>query len=156
MDGSVQLGMWALGITVVAILNGLHRGDAAARAITLLLISTWVGSNLLVALYGVPTGMRLFPLLDLAAGLFAFWTLIRHPAAWLRFIVAIFALLLVSHASFWTQRYLGFDSHQGLYIRVINSLFALQLVCAAWPGGAYVGKHIGHWVREHLHRRDLA
>lgn len=117
--------------------------------VSLLLLVAWAWSKLLWAMHVDFT--RLYWLTDSiqAAAVGALWA--AQPAAWKFALLLVFLDKAVLHVLF-RAHWLG-SRHD--YIAALNGLFALELLCAAWPGGRHVGSHLGDWLAAD-HRRDRA
>lgn len=156
-----QIVMWLIAVVAVIAINSGNPRDADARGLSLMLATTWGVSNILVGLYGLPDGARLFPLIDLVAGLAVLLVWRRRPAVWKLALLSLFVLQMLGHTAFWGALWLGrlpnsFATALMQYIVALNAMFACQLVCVAFPGGRYVGDRVRTWMRRRARLGRLA
>ena len=108
---------------------------ASAAGVSLMLLFSWWASNSLIALYGVPDGVRASPIIDLIglSVMAACWAM--RPKVWKAVVGLCFAACLCAHWAFLMQpTTLAFAR----YSAILDVIFAVQLVTAALPGGGYV------------------
>lgn len=143
METVLQLMVWFLAVLAVNALCLAIPRNNEARAMGLLLGGLWLASNALVGIYGVPEGMRLYPLLDLMGGVYAFAAWRKQPVLWSFALLWSFVLLVLCHAAFWLTQWFGYGAASvPQYTIAINGLFAVQLICVGWPGGVGVAEHL--------------
>jgi hypothetical protein len=114
-----------------------------SMAISLMFLIAWSWSKILFAVHVDFT--RFYWLTDSAqvAAIGAIWAV--QPRAWKMAILIVFlnkAILHVAYRSVWTET-------RSIYILALNVLFAMELLCVAWPGGCNVRSAVGGWLSLH-------
>jgi len=128
----IGFGMASLAVLAVSLIA--WRGEpgryASAAGVALMLLFSWWASNSLVALYGIPDGVRDLIGLSVMA---ACWAM--RPKVWKAVVGLCFAACLCAHWAFWMQpTTLAFSR----YSATLDVIFAVQLAIAALPGGGHV------------------
>lgn len=117
---------------------------ASALGLAMMLAVVWMLSVALVAVQGVPEGMRLFWVLD-AAGLacvgLTHW---RRPTYTKLAMAVVFACMAILHAAFWTNPE---RSNPQAYALLLDLLTVAILAIASVPGGRYVADRIRDRLR---------
>jgi hypothetical protein len=120
-----------------------------AMTVSAMLLCAWAWSKVLLAFGISPLGFYWFTDAVQAAIVGALWA--SQPAAWK---MAILFALLDKEMLHVTYR-LGWTGNPHNYKLCLNILFAIELLCASWPGGWRIGLAAGDWwsVRSRWRRR---
>lgn len=139
-----QVAAWGAAVTVPLILNVFTRQGSDALGFSAILVFIWVLGRVFAAVWTVPDSMAMYPLIDMLAGMTAFRAWQTQPERWKLVLTALYVGQCASHVAFWQAWPLPGSLLR--YLWVLNSLFALQLICVAWPGGSRVAHLLFAWV----------
>lgn len=145
--------LFGLGAIAVLALNlscrrSIGDGPAIVSGVLFLLWAATVGS---ILLFGIPDGLRLYPLFDAMAAVAVATLFVGRPGWWKGIMLASFIGLGALHGALWAQELYG-SANVGLYLKVLDIITLLQLATVAWPGGYRVAV----LVRDGVRGRDLA
>jgi len=155
MSESMQILVWGAAVAAVVGVNLYNRSDDPdAAGLSMMLLILWVLSNLLEGLYQPPDSMKIYPLMDLAAGLTAYLAWRTRKVAWKLGLAYLFVIQLAAHFSFWAPAFVaelrGFPPVTGdfsTYKIVLNVVFILQLILVGGVGVSHVASRILAAVR---------
>lgn len=132
--------------------NAFDRRNPDALGVSLMILMMWCAQIVLQSLYTPPASMQLDSIMDLVAGLVvlaAWWT---RRSFWKLATAVLFLVMILNHAAFWLSP--KGEVELLTYLKLRNSLFALQLLCVAGPGVRYVGNSVAGalstWLRRHI------
>jgi len=162
----MQLVGWAmlfgLGWLAIVGLNALawssdRRRYVDAVGLAFLMLVNWSICQSSLAYFGVPDGMRLWPLWDgLCAVVVAVaWTTDRRK--WKAVLLGSFVAMMALHLAFWLH-YLGSATSASTYLKLLDVAALVQMAIAGWPGANHVAgrlcdllfpsgprvRHLGH------------
>jgi len=143
----VIFGLLAVGALILNRIAWSHDKTRYTDALGLafMLLCMWAGSNVLVAVWGVPAGLRAYPVMDLAAGLLTLFAWGSDRRNWKVALAFTFVLDCVCHLSFWMTGGHAFTE----YALSLNALFVLQCLVVGWPGGLHVASAVMRRLRLH-------
>lgn len=108
---------------------------ASAAGVALMLLFSWWASNSLVALYGIPDGVKAYPVIDLIGLSIMALCWAMRPKVWKAGVALAFMACLCAHWAFCMHpTTLAFSR----YSAILDVIFAVQLAIAALPGGGHV------------------
>jgi hypothetical protein len=152
---SVCLGIAALGAWVLSWRAENGDGPHPSRFVAPCLVASWIGSKVLAAAVGWPAAYDLFPWFDLVILLvvltcFHFWS-----ARWL--VAQMFTLLtkMVWDAMYLMQLPNRVTIPHNVFVAIGNSLFAVEILCVATPGGLSLGREWGALLSGRWPRRGF-
>lgn len=126
------------------------RKYADLMGVSVLMVLSFALSNLLVALYGFPSALLGFPVIDIAlAGMiFRAWSRNREP--WKVVMVGSLVAQLVLHMVTITMWKTGALSQYGLwsYVVSINAVFVVQLLTLATVGVGHGLDSLRRWLSD--------
>lgn len=128
-------------------LLALGLADTRARPMALLLVIVWLETALIDASVSVDMSVVMRPVVDLVAGFMALKVIGRNR--WSCAVPALFAVMLMCHAAYWTAWHNGIDLWYA-YAHALNALWLCQLACVAWPFAgdriARASSYLGSWL----------
>lgn len=152
MSAAGQILIWGAAVCAVVGVNAFDRRNPDALGVSLMILMMWCAQIVLQSLYTPPASMQLDSIMDLVAGLVvlaAWWT---RRSAWKLATAVLFLVMILNHAAFWLSP--RGDEAFLSYLKLRNTLFALQLLCVAGPGVRYVGSSVAGalspWLRRHI------
>ncbi len=139
----------ALAVGALA-LNRVAWGHDKARytdalGLAFMLLCMWAGYNVLVAVWGVPAGLRAYPVMDLVAGTMTLFAWGTDRRGWKAVLAFTFVLDCVCHLAFWMTGATAFTT----YALSLNAVFVLQCLVVGWPGGLHVASAVMRRLRLH-------
>lgn len=126
--------VWTVGLVLSAIAVMDRRAWPSLALLALVLVQTAI-SDFMVR--DILARLTLRPVIDLAAGLLSVGLVTRER--WTAIMPAAFSLMLLSHATFWFARSIGFDLWLP-FVHSQNALLIAQLMALCVPSG---GKVVG-------------
>lgn len=121
-----------------------HRFIAA-----LLLFFSWAFSKLVAAYFGWEFARALAPMTDCLGGVLVANLYVKSPVAWKSALVWIFATKLAIHMGYRLGIALGANPWF-IYQLTENALYALELLCVAFPGGSVGAAVALDWIADAL------
>lgn len=152
MSHELQILIWGAAVVATVGVNFFDRKNPDALGVALMILMLWVSGRVIGLFYDPPASMQFDSVTDMAAGLVvlaAWWT---RRSSWKLATAVLFLVMILNHAAFWLSPR-GEDAFLW-YLKLRNTLFALQLICVAGPGVRYVGDRVAGalspWLRRHI------
>jgi len=147
LDGAFLFG---LGWAAVTALNGLAWKSDRPRyvdafGISAMLFLSWFICTASLALYGIPDGMRLYPLWDGICAVVVAWAWQTDRRRWKAVMLGTFVGIFALHCAVWA-RYLNGSANAMLYLKLLDVAALAQMSVAAWPGGRHVAVSLRDWL----------
>lgn len=138
MTPGAQIALWGLAAMAPLLLNLITRSRADAVGLAFMLLAGWLLGRIIAALAAPPESMQWYPLVDAVAGALTFRCWQKRPEAWKLVVTFLLIGQCTLHASFWLSG--PAPGALTLYLVANNTLFALQLLTVASPGGRRVAR----------------
>jgi hypothetical protein len=136
MTAELQIALWGAATVAPLALNIATKRDTDALSLSCMIVLIWTLGRVFGALYSPPESMTFYPVIDAAAGLTALSAWLTQKAGWKLALACLYVGQSIAHVAFWA----AWPSEGSLlrYLWVNNGLYALQLLCVAYPGGRHV------------------
>ena len=148
MPAETQLLAWSIAVLAMMAFNTFSQ-DPDAKGLAILMALVWAMSNVLAALYEPPESMRLYPVMDVVAGVAAYAAWMRRRAVWKIVLAWLFFAQCLVHVAFWLHEaraeFVREATDAGnlvTYVMALNVLTALQLGCTGSSGVGSVGVRV--------------
>jgi len=144
MKPEFQIAAWGAATIAPLLLNALTRQKADAIGIAAMLVMIWSIGRVLSALWTPPESMAIYPLIDTLAGMTVFYAwMAGDRAPWKLVLTGLYVGQCATAFSFW----MAWPAEASLlrYLWVNNTLYALQLLTVASPGGVHVASRLLRW-----------
>jgi len=147
LDGAF---LFALGWAVVTALNGLAWNSDRPRyidalGISFMLFVSWFICWRSLDYWGIPDGLRLYPLWDGICAVVTAWAWQTDRRKWKGVLLVTFAALFALHIAIWA-RYLGGPANAKLYLKLLDYVAIAQMAVTAWPGVRHVAVTVRDWL----------
>lgn len=140
MTYEAQIALWGTATALPLAFNVIAKRGADAIGLSTMLVLIWTLGRILSTVWTVPENLALNPLIDCLAGMTTFIAWRTQPALWKLVLTGLYVGQSVAHLSFWA----AWPAPGSLleYLRVNNSIYALQLLVVASPGGVHVARSL--------------
>ena len=140
MSAEIQTALWGAATFLPVGLNLLGKRESDALGLSVMIVLIWVLGRVFWAFYPIPDCVNLYPVIDGLAAITCFTAFASRRATWKAVLGSLFLAQLALHTAY----AIAYVRDPGIpifyrYIGENNIIYALELFCAAWPGGQHVG-----------------